>query len=238
MIDPSANLLMRSREYFCPLAPRPEDFAWVDVASGLISQGRFQGQLPAVPVGQVYLVAQHAIEAVNLLRRMDSEASPMLQRAVFHHDDVEGLWGFGDVCGPVKRLPMVEAVLRPIEQACEAVIALRIGVPADFATWEPVKRIDDIMFLWEDRDLRGGPDRGCLPREQLTCWPPDLAYARWISEHVRLQDAAIAAQQRQVEELVTRFESYAGGDRAPSPPASLIRELGAQEKVLSLLRMR
>lgn len=230
------HLLLASGRKFYPLDPHPTEFTWEDIASGLVAAGRYQGQLPTAPRGAVYTVAQHVVLASRRVR------IPLLRRAMFHHDDVEALWGFGDVCGPVKRLPEVAGLLKPMEARVEAVVAARSGLPESFADWREVKFWDRYMAAWEDRDLRG-IDRGAeldgvpLPSERLRCWSAEFAYAEWWREHRGLQAEAIAAQRAAVDELAAQFAAYDGGDRPPSPPASLMRdERDARERLRLLER--
>lgn len=158
---------------FFPLDPRPEDFMWEDVGAGLVAQARYGGHLPACGPSVLYTVAQHAILALALV-------APAFRKPVFHHDDAEGIWGFGDVCGPVKRLPFVAAVLKPIEREVEEAIAKKAGLPIGFPDWPEVKAADRLMLAWEDRDLRGIPHPDApIPSTPIIPWKPRHALDRW-----------------------------------------------------------
>ncbi len=173
-VDRGPSLLMRSGRTFYPLDPKPDEFEWTDVAAGVAATARYSGQTSKLAPGVVYTVAQHEVLGAWL-------APPEIRKAYFHHDDVEGIWGLGDPCGPVKRGLQIASVLKPFERLVERAIAAKAGLPAGFSELPEVKAVDHLMAAWEDRDLRGlARRRFDLPVETLEPWSGEYAYRRWM----------------------------------------------------------
>jgi 5'-nucleotidase len=169
MPSPPTLLLYPSGIFFNPFEPDPAKIHVGDIAHALAAIPRFGGH-----TAQPYSVAQHSVlvsrviwERGNVCRRVEALWGLL-------HEVAEALSGFGDVCGPVKRVPHVAAVVKPIERLIEAAAAVRWGFPPEFASCPVVKAADRYVLDWEDRDLRwedAPPHLGVVPR---TWRPEDL----------------------------------------------------------------
>lgn len=195
-------LLYPSRIFFNPIEPDPSKIHVPDIAHALAAIPRFGGHTV-----EPYSVAQHSVLVSRII-----EARGLSRRVALWgllHEVAEALSGFGDVCGPVKRLPHVAAVVKPIERAIEAAAAEAWGFPPDFASCPTVKRADRLVLDWEDRDLRwedapshlgavprtwrpedlGPPVSGTdivLPEERIVAWPFDVARERFLKRYAGL----------------------------------------------------
>jgi hypothetical protein len=214
----SSLLLYPSGTFFDPLAPDPAKIRVADVAHGLSVIPRFGGH-----TARPYMVAQHCVLVSRVIERAPFvESAPHMgldfrDAALFGllHEVAEALSGFGDVCGPVKRVPHVAAVIKPIERAIERAAALRWGFPEDFASLPIVKWADRFVLDWEDRDLRDeglpphlgyaetdpgrrtGAEVECgppLPEEKIVAWPWCDVRRRFLERYAALAQCSPMAQ--------------------------------------------
>lgn len=147
---------------FDPFRPDPKLIRIDDVAHGLACINRFGGHLT-----EPYNVAHHSILVAQLC--------PERPLWALLHEVAEALSGLGDVCGPTKRHPSLNATIKRIEHGIEAAAAETFHLPPGFASDPSVKRADRLVYAWEDRDLRGGIDddawvhdlRPHLPQERI-----------------------------------------------------------------------
>jgi hypothetical protein len=147
------HLGMSSGVRFHPLDPKAEEINWRDIADGVCRMPRFSGQMPKLGTGETYVVGQHLCEGAALMYNRDEPEDAIKAWAI--HDVTEGIWGLGDVCAPVKRVPELAAVIMPWEKAIDDVIAAKVGLTITPEIVATVRKYDAIMLLWENRDLRG-----------------------------------------------------------------------------------
>jgi hypothetical protein len=136
-----------------PLDPKAEEIKWSDIADGVCRMPRFSGQMPMLGTGETYVVGQHLVEGASLMFNRDEPEDAIKAWAI--HDVTEGIWGLGDVCAPVKRVPELASVIVPWEKAIDDVIAAKVGLTITPKIAATVRKYDMIMLLWENRDLRG-----------------------------------------------------------------------------------
>jgi hypothetical protein len=184
------HIMLASRKIWFPFDPRPEEFEWTDVGAGLSRTGRFNGQLPTderttVCPNDIYSVAQHSCMAGELLDKEHPNAPAWLRLALHLHDGDEALSGIGDPCGPVKRAPQLEPVLRPYLDKIADAVAAKAGLTGAHLRCAEVKAYDKLVYAWEDRDIRGHEPpneyRARLPKNPLVPWIPGKAFQVWMS---------------------------------------------------------
>jgi hypothetical protein len=207
-------LLYPSGIFFNPIEPDPSKIHVPDIAHALAAIPRFGGHTV-----EPYSVAQHSVLVSRIIEAhcLPSIGSVYRTWALWGllHEVAEALSGFGDVCGPVKRLRHVAAVVKPIERAIEAAAATRWGFPADFASYPIVKAADRYVLDWEDRDLRwenapshlgtvprtwrpedlGPPVAGAdvvLPKERIVVWPFAVARECFLARYAELMSPSLA----------------------------------------------
>jgi hypothetical protein len=184
------HIMMASRKMFFPFDPRPDEFEWTDVGAGLSRVCRFNGQLPTdehttVGPNDIYSVAQHSCMAGALLDKEHPDAPEWLRLALHLHDGDEALCGIGDPCGPVKRSPLLEPVLRPYLDKIADAVAAKAGLDGKHLRCAEVKVYDKLVYAWEDRDIRGHEQKKeshkRLPSDCLVPWTPAKAFMVWMS---------------------------------------------------------
>lgn len=106
---------MADGSVFYPLDPRPEEITITNLAHHLSMTGRYNGAST-----RYYSVAEHSL-LVSLRCPPGYELDGLL------HDAPEGL-GLGDIIAPVKRYPLVRAVIKPIEDRLHKAVSERFGV--------------------------------------------------------------------------------------------------------------
>jgi hypothetical protein len=136
-----------------PLDPKADEIKWSDIADGVCRMPRFSGQMPKLQKHETYVVGQHLCEGATLMHNRGEPEDAI--KAWFIHDMTEGIWGLGDVCAPIKRVPELASVIVPWEKAIDDVIAAKIGLIVTPEIMATVRKYDMIMLLWENRDLRG-----------------------------------------------------------------------------------
>lgn len=191
------HIMLASRRMFYPFDPRPEEFEWTDVGAGLSRTCRFNGQLPTderttVCPNDIYSVAQHSCMAGELLDKEHPDAPAWLRLAIHLHDGDEALCGIGDPCGPVKRSPLLEPVLRPYLDKIADAVAAKAGLTGTHLRCAEVKVYDKLVYAWEDRDIRGNeakPEyRARIPKERLIPWSPAKSNMVWMMRLYKLLD--------------------------------------------------
>ena len=149
----STILLYPSGVFFDPIHPDPAKIHVADDAHHLAAIPRFGGG-----TREPYSVAQHAVLVSRIIEWHGAgrTETPTRRFALYGllHECAEARSGFGDVLAPVKRLPDVAKVVKPIEKGIEAAAAQAWGFPEDFASFPIVKWADRFVLDWEDRDLR------------------------------------------------------------------------------------
>lgn len=207
----STILLYPSGVFFDPINPDPAKIHVADIGHHLSVLPRFGGG-----TAEPYMVAQHCVLGSLVIEKMAPEdvfrfvpAYTVAEKRTWArwfllHEVAEAIDGFGDVLAPVKRLPHVAEVIKPIEHRIEAAAATALGFPEDFASCPIVKWADRFMLDWEDRDLRDEglpphlgyeePDPGRrtgadvehgprLPEEKIVAWPWREAKARFLQRY-------------------------------------------------------
>jgi hypothetical protein len=170
-----------SGRQFFPLDPRVEDFALVDIASGLAKECRYAGQCL-----EFYSVAEHSILMTLEAERLGFSLRD--RRAALFHDGSEGI-GLRDMARPIK--PMLSNY-----KTIESGIMIKIAAWADFDWPLPahVKALDERIGLTEEVQImseKPAPWRtnfdavDPLPVSLMLLSPRD-AMARFIHEANRL----------------------------------------------------
>jgi hypothetical protein len=163
-----------------PFDPRPEEVSVEAIAHHLSNLCRYNGGTK-----WFYPVAQHSVLITRWLQA--ERYHPIVQMHGLHHDDPEGLSGFGDVCGPVKD----EA---PLIKDLESLLWQRVVAPL-FALG------DDLPMIVHEADMRIRADEkaivlnpSAMPWKandpplgiEIMKWTPEEAKAAYLQEHYRL----------------------------------------------------
>lgn len=163
-----------------PFDPDPSDVTVESIAHHLSNLCRYNGGTK-----WFYSVAQHAVLITRWLRLERYE--PIVQMHGLHHDDPEGLSGFGDICGPVKSAA-------PAVKEVEQLLWQRVVMPM-FGLGE------DLPIIVHEADMRIRSDEkkialnpSSLPWKandpplgvEITKWTPEEARAAYLQEHYRL----------------------------------------------------
>jgi 5'-deoxynucleotidase YfbR-like HD superfamily hydrolase len=149
---------------FDPLDPRAEDVDIRDIAHGLAYQCRFHGHTRVFSS-----VAQHSVLVASLVeddlahtvRVSTIENGPMAwwtPLAALLHDAHEAY--LGDMPRPIKRIPEVAAVYKPIEENVQCVIHERFGLP-----WPLSDRVRAVIHLADNMAL-------AIEKRDQMCRPP------------------------------------------------------------------
>ncbi len=172
----SPCFLLPGKVWWNPFDPDPAKMRIEDIAHILSRDDRYGRTLP-----EPYYVAQHAVLVSHVAVDMSARAGgvpfgfgPMRPADAFegikalHHEDGEAYSGLGDCVGPVKRhhtLAGIKALERGIEDAASVAFRLPVG----FAHERLIKAADDLVYHWENRDLRDiePPVGVSLPAERL-----------------------------------------------------------------------
>lgn len=149
------------------LHPDPEDFDYIDIATGLGNQARFCGQTKIM-----LTVAQHSIIVMRL-------CDPEYHLEALLHDATEAY--MCDVARPFKQFC---PGYRNIETIWDSAIRMKFGLPPEMS--DAVKYADDMAQAIEAREMRiykwdewGLPD----PKDQhkiKDIWRPGVARMRFI----------------------------------------------------------
>jgi len=155
---------------FWPLDPRPDEIHIEDIAHSLALQCRYAGHCEVF-----YSVAEHSW-------RVSKVCDPPGALWGLLHDAAEAY--LVDLPRPVKRFSELGACYREIEARLMVFIADRFGLempePAD------VKRSDDFLLRWEQRDLMKPPPMpwreqgGALPKGVIAPMTPTVAEAAFL----------------------------------------------------------
>lgn len=172
---------------FWPMDPRLEEIDYRDIAHGLASEGRFQGQ-----TRNFYSVGEHSVRVSRLLKKQGYNA--IIQFLGLHHDDSEAY--LGDLPSPLKKLDEF-AFFREAENYLQDLCFQKFGI-LQFHTEENkkvIKAADIIMLLTEKRELmkkseweRNTKDLQPLPPSyKISGWSPKVAEKKYLELHLTLQ---------------------------------------------------
>lgn len=126
---------------FWLLDPRPEDIHIDDIAKGLACLDRFNGQLIGA---DHYSVAEHCYVG-------SYEIDPEYALHFHLHDSPEAYTG--DLIYPMKKIPELRKVYKPIEEKIERCIFTALGIDFNEDIAREVKRIDKRMLAQEMRQF-------------------------------------------------------------------------------------
>ena len=174
------------KEFFL-LEPRAEDVDVQDIAYSLSGMGRF-----TCHCRPRYSVAEHAVRVCDVLAALGYCAKTQFRG--LHHDSPEAYTG--DLSSPLKHIPQMLAVIKPIEKRIMCVIADAFGMPRP----EPkiVKRCDDTLFAteWRDLMLQGRIKHTGRPKvvplsEKIRPWGERRARREFLARHEMLMRALV-----------------------------------------------
>lgn len=131
---------------------QPEQVHVDDIATSLSHICRFNGHLPSF-----YSVAEHSVRVAWWLR--DNGQSPDIVLTGLLHDAAEAY--VGDLMRPLKRIPEMEAVFKPIEERVMEVIHTVLG--GNFPHPEVIHQADYAVYTWEVENIRTGKATGLSP---------------------------------------------------------------------------
>jgi len=123
----------------------PDMVSLEDVATSLSKICRFNGHLPSH-----YSVAEHSIWVANWLR--DQGCSPQVVLTGLLHDACEAY--VGDMMRPLKRLPEMVAVFKPIEENAMSAVQKKLG--GLYPHPDIVHVADREAYEWEAANIRTG----------------------------------------------------------------------------------
>lgn len=169
-----------------PFDPRPEEVTVEDIAHHLAHTCRYAGATK-----WAYSVGHHAVLICRWLQL--AGRSPMEQFVGLHHDDPEGISGFGDVVRPVKNhVPIISKIEGNIWLKA---IVPKFGLPA---TLPPIVKEVDIRICADEKEQALNPH--VLPWKSnpeplgitIFQWTPEEAKANYLMEHYRLAEELAA----------------------------------------------
>ncbi len=207
-------LLYPSGVYFEPYDPNPEHLDIRCLAHGLAGTNRFNGHTrDLMNVAHHSIIVSVRIEAVESMATRSAPTGPVLRTrseldAAFKetdkltkerasaplkgllHDSPEGVSGFGDIAGPVKRHERFKEVIEWVEGLISDAVAVKYGLTRGFASEPIVKTADTWAYHWENRDLRGidPPEGVVLPAEKLVPLDRDQARSVFLCRYMELTD--------------------------------------------------
>ena len=163
---------------YWPIDPRPEEVFIDDIAVSLARQCRFNGHIREdLPF---YSVAEHSI-LISFLVPREWRLEALL------HDSPE--FAIGDIIRPIKVLPEVAAVVKPIEERNERVIAERFGLKWPF---HPCIKAADTALCGTEllTVMRGAAPNGAegrdFPAIEIPCWSPADAQRHFLNRFFEL----------------------------------------------------
>lgn len=164
---------------FYPFNPKAEDISIEDIAHALSNSTRFGGHMD-----QFYSVAQHSYLGVSFMVAHGVESK--VQKQFLLHDATEAY--IGDMVRPMK---IYFPEFKHIEDAIWEVIADKFNVDVNFDLL--VKEVDNIMCMWEKRDLlprsepwSNMPDISRYDLFKISCHDPSKAKKEFLKEFARL----------------------------------------------------
>lgn len=178
-----------------PSDPRPEELHAVDLAHHLSLICRFCGFIPTK-----HAVGQHCLHTESFIT-VDIWRGPTLI-----HEVGEAFSGFGDVAGPIKKIPDVAALIKKREGWVETAASERFGVPLGFASHPIVKAADHLAEHCEDREGRGLPEHPSIVGVPPIVLLDDLtAERRFLERFWELfrTDRDIPDVERRIEQIET-----------------------------------
>lgn len=218
--------------YFTPFQPNPEHLDIRCIAHGLAGTNRFNGHTRTLMnVAHHSIVVSVRVQATRepltsrelLVKEIREGRAPsesargvlspfqygqalrVLKRPLsgLLHDAPEGVDGFGDITGPVKRHPSFKELIERVEFDIAGAIAIQHNLPLGFASDPIVKAADAWAYHWENRDLRriDPPPGVVLPPETLLPLNRDDARVAFLARYVELTgeiDSVIDWPEREV----------------------------------------
>lgn len=209
-------LLYPSGVYFEPYAPNPEHLDIRCLAHGLAGTNRFNGHTrDLMNVAHHSAIVSLRVEAVESMA-MHISARDIPTNTVLRtpsaldtgfkdadtltkgrsgtplkgllHDSPEGVSGFGDITGPVKRHWRIKETIEWVEGLIVDAVAVNYGLPRGFASEPIVKAADAWAYHWENRDLRGidPPEGIILPTEKLVPLNRDQGRSVFLCRYMEL----------------------------------------------------
>lgn len=152
-----------SGNYADILNPEADMLNMEDIATSLSNICRFNGHLP-----NFYSVAEHSVRVAWWLNDQGYDDDIVLTGLL--HDAAEAY--VGDMMRPLKRVPEMEAVFRPIEDAMMKKIHQKFG--GIYPHPEMIHQADRAVYLWETENIRSGQQLG---------FSPDLAYEMFMGAY-------------------------------------------------------
>lgn len=141
-----------------------------DIATSLSKICRFNGHLPSH-----YSVAEHCVWVARWVR--EQGASPQEIMTGLLHDACEAY--VGDMMRPLKRLPEMAEVFKPIEERAMSAIQKKLG--GLYPHTELVHLADHQAYEWEAATIRTGKRSGLSPEKAKDLFINE--YIRIIGEH-------------------------------------------------------
>lgn len=175
---------------YWPLDPRPEEIFIDDIAASLSRLCRFNGHVidnatKGYSVDKMYTVAEHSYWCSYQVPEEDQFEALM-------HDASEAFTG--DLIRPMKVVPEIAAVYKPIEEMNERAIARRFNLRFPYP--DSVKDADEAVCTRELRTIMAGAAERAenqavlnTRREaniQLQCWSPSEARAWFLKRFFQL----------------------------------------------------
>jgi hypothetical protein len=141
----------------------PDMLTMEDIATSLSNICRFNGHLP-----NFYSVAEHSVRVAWWLNEQGYSDDIVLTGLL--HDAAEAY--VGDMMRPLKRLPQMEAVFKPIEESVMKIIHQKFG--GIYPHPEVIHHADRATYLWEADHIRSGSQVG---------FSPELAYELFMGTY-------------------------------------------------------
>lgn len=137
---------------FFPRNPNIRDVNIDDIAHGLAGINRWNGQLGTEFEPIFYSVAEHSVHVSYCCDKEDALIGLL-------HDSPEAY--IGDLIRPIKYIPQIKEIYKPIEKKCSKCIAEALGLETIEKT-PSVQMADDILLISEAKAYRSGSDPGFL----------------------------------------------------------------------------
>lgn len=148
----------------------PETVTMDDIATSLSNICRFNGHLPTF-----YSVAEHSLRVAWWLQDQGYDDDIILTGLL--HDAAEAY--VGDMMRPLKRLPEMEKVFKPIEDKVISIIHEKFG--GTYPHPEVIHQADRATYEWEVENVRNGNHIG---------FSPDVAYTMYMNTYYFLTHPA------------------------------------------------
>lgn len=150
--------------------PDPDTMCIYDIASGLSNKGHFSGQ-----TRPFFSIAEHSLLVCDLLQEnIKGDIHPEVLLVALHHDDSEAY--LGDMIKPIKVIPEIAAVWKPIEDRFTMAIFKHLGIGTDLM--KVIKPFDIMAQEIEYNAFYKG-----VHSYKLNFMDPDLAYRQFMERH-------------------------------------------------------